>query len=459
MILQCINICSADGINKNKTVVPIEEEEVTDDVEIASKYKPIVVANIEQVFAAASKDKRLSGILTGVVTSVKGANDSLKQITSLLAAPHKPSDFDAISRLLANIFEPILAGVNETRNPIGDSVIDIQHAIQSLIYVHLRNASADVIAKNVADVIGAVAQLSNTIKNVFSSCVLTIRTAHTDVAESSSAFVLILNVSIDIALQIVSKLSENIEHLPAKVSTIYKFAIESLSLAWTETDEIIGGIAAAISKASSAGLTRNVDSVLSDLIAVTSNLGGTLNVINIFVASYNIDTLKLSLPKDVSVAARDFSIVYKRFFGLIETTIKKLPKKVKLLEETSMNLAKAIANVVEFIINMKYADVAGEAIEKFSKTTEAHLKDLIEILNAFGSAIVNTPANRLNKAIAAQLQGIVSLTSYFVGYVNEFHTEVIEALGFVNVNSIVTDFLETFGKFIEDTEIEVKNKK
>lgn len=391
-----------------------------------------------------------------VVASLKSAYFNLERVNSQLTAQTKLSDFNDIIRTLDNAFEPILASVNETRNLLSDAVCNVQNSVRTLIYYQLTNASGDVIAKVVADVAAAVAQFMKSTQSVLAAVVLTVATAPKQVAESASALIVILNTTIDIVSRIITKSSENLKNLPSRVQTIYSLTIASIAQALTATDEIIADVTIVIRTESSAGLIRNVDNILKALIPVTTNFVGNVNIITIFVASYNISTLTLEIPNDISPIVSDFSIVYKRFFGLVDTSIKALRKPVRALEVSSSNMGDGILKIIQFITNLRLPEVAGNAIESFSNSIKVRLENVVGILNKFAAAIIDTPADKLNKTVAALLQAIVKLTSFIVNHVNDFHADVLRVAGYVDLYTVVGDFMRTLTEFIVETVNDVK---
>lgn len=425
-------------------------------MEFTEEREPMLTGNLSKLFAAAISDSKLFGTMVKVVASLKAAYFNLEQVTNQLNAQNNPSDFNDIIRSLDNAFEPILSSVNETRNLISDAVINVQHSVKSLIYFQITNDSGDVIAKNVADVTAAAAQLMKSVQSVLAGLVLTIAAAPRQVAESASALVVILNTTLDIVCKIITKSSENLKNLPVKVQKIYNIATESLSLASTATDEIISKITSVIIDESSAGLISNVDNILSALIPVTTNFVGNVNIITIFVASFNINTLTLEIPNDISPIVSEFSIAFKRFFSLVNTSIKELRKPVRPLEISATNMGTGILKVIQFITNLRLPEVAGNAIESFSNSIKVRLENLVGILNKFAAAIIDTPPDRLNKTVAGMLQAIVQVTSFIVNHVNDFHTDVLKVGGYVNLYIVVKDFMQTLTNFIEDTENDVK---
>lgn len=426
--------------------------EETEDTEDTDESEPILTGNLSKLFAASISDSQLSGTMVKVVASLKAAYFNLEQVTNLLTEKTKLSDFNDIIRTLDSSFEPILASVNETRNLLSDAVTNVPHAVKSLIYFQITNASEDVIAKNVADVTAAVGQFIKTVQSVIAAVVLTIGTAPKQVAESVSALIVILNTTIDIVFKIIIKTSANHPNLPAKVQEIYKIATESLSLAITATDTIISEITSVIINESSAGLIRNVDNILSALVPVTSNFVGNVNVITILVASYNINTLTLEIPRDISPIVSEFSVVFKRFFGSINTSIKALRKPARTLEVTTANMGACILKVIQFITSLRASEVVGSAIDSFSNSIKVRLENLVVILNKFAAALIDTPADRLNKTVAGMLQAVVKVTSFIVNHINDFHSDVVRVGGYVNLYVAVRDFLQTFTDFMVDIE-------
>lgn len=424
-------------------------------MESVEESEPVLTGTLGKLLAASISDYKLVGTMSKTAALMKSAYFNLEQVTSRFTAESKLSDFNDISRTLDSTFEPILSSVNETRNHISDAVINVQHSVKSLIYAQITNVSGDVFAKIIADVTAAVGQLLKYAQSILASIVLTIASTPRHLAESASALAVILNTTIDIVTQIISKSHEKLRNLPVKVRTIYNIASESLSLALTATDQIITEITSAIITESHAGLVKNVDNILSALVPVTSHFVGNVNIITIFVASFNINTLTLEPVKDVSPIVSEFSIRFKRLFGLMDSSLKALKMPVRALEVSIANLGAAILKVIQFISNLRSSEVAGSAVEKFSNGIKVRLENLVGSLNKFAAAIADTPADKLNKTVAGLLQMVVKVTSFAVNLVNDFHTDVVRIGGYVNLYVEVGNFMHTITIFMEDTENEV----